>query len=85
MFQLPSTVLLSDANDDDVSRSQHKLAMAKEMADNSIIANSTSDSEGEGENDPFYHLLYCMVFSSRLINFIAQNTMLYELAIQIPR
>jgi hypothetical protein len=55
--------------------------MAKEMADNSVVAISTSDSEGEDENDPFYHPLYG--FSSLLIDFIAQNTILIELAIQI--
>ncbi len=50
---------MSDADDDDVvSRSQHKLAMAKWMANNSIVANSTLDSEGEVENDPFNNLLY---------------------------
>jgi hypothetical protein len=53
-----SPVESNDTKDNGVSMSQRELAMAKEMANNSIIANSTSYSEGEDKNDSFYHLLY---------------------------
>jgi hypothetical protein len=38
------------------------------MADNPIVANSTSDSEGEDEHDPFYHLLYDFLESTDHFN-----------------
>ncbi len=45
---IPSPVELSDSEDDDVSPSQHKLAMMEQLADKNVAPNSTSCSD-EGE------------------------------------
>ncbi len=65
--------------DNGASPSRNKLVMAKEMADNSIAANATSDSEGE--NDFFYHLLHG--FHESTYRFYCTEHILFELAIQI--
>jgi hypothetical protein len=52
-FQYPVPVGLSESEDRDdaVSPSQHKLAMAKEIADKSVVPNSSSNGDEEDEND----------------------------------
>ena len=49
-FRYPVPVGLSDFEDDAVSPSQHKLAMAKAFAEKSVVPNSSSGSEAEEEN-----------------------------------
>jgi hypothetical protein len=46
-FVVPSPVECSDAEDDAVSPSQHKLTKAKKMDDQSVVQNSSSESEEE--------------------------------------
>ena len=48
-FRYPRPVGLSDSEDDAVSPSQHKLAMAKAFADKSALPNSSSGGEEEEE------------------------------------
>jgi hypothetical protein len=42
---IPSPVLMDDGKHDGVSLSQHKMAMAKQMANNFVVLNSTSGSD----------------------------------------
>jgi hypothetical protein len=44
---VPSSVELSDSDDDGFSQSQHKLAMRKQMAKHNMAPNSTSASDKE--------------------------------------
>ncbi len=48
-FVVPSPVELSDSADDDVSPSQHKLAMKKQLADHHVVPNLKSGSDEEEE------------------------------------
>ena len=50
-FRYPRPTGLSDSEDDAVSPSQHKLAMATAFADKSALPNSSSGGEEEEEND----------------------------------
>ncbi len=49
-FHYPATVGLSDSENDAVSPSQHKLAMAKAFAERYVAPNSSSGGEEEEEN-----------------------------------
>ncbi len=49
-FRYPVPVGLSDSEDDAVSPSQHKLAMAKAFAEKSVVLNSSSGGEEEEGN-----------------------------------
>ncbi len=51
LISIPSPVLLSDASDDGVSPSQHKLAMKNQMAYHEVVANSTSGSDEEEKEE----------------------------------
>ena len=52
-FRIPSAVGLGDSEDDAVSPSQHKLALAKAFAQKSVSSNSSSDGEEEEEVEDF--------------------------------
>ncbi len=83
---IPSPVELSDSEDDDVSPSQHKLAMMKQLADKNVAPNSTSCSyeevqlvEGEG-GEQSIDAQSCTSFESK-----SSAAMFSKITVDLPR